>query len=167
MPENTVILLAEDREDDVFLIRKSLVRAGVHYPVHAVNDGEQAIAYLHGDGVYSNREEYPLPDLFLLDLKLPRKDGFEVLQWVRRQPSLHTLRVVVLTSSEEIRDVNMAYSLGANSFLVKPLDFQNYRELGRFLTHYWLRLDRAPITSPAPEWLRPPARTSDGQPGTV
>ena len=144
MQEKTVILLAEDREDDVFLIRKSLISAGIPYPVHAVEDGEEAIAYLKGEGRYSNRDEYPLPDLLLLDLKMPRVDGFEVLQWIREQPSLRTLRVVVLTASEQIRDVNRAYGLGANSFLVKPLDFENFLELGRFITQYWLKIDKAP-----------------------
>jgi CheY-like chemotaxis protein len=151
MQEKTVILLAEDREDDVLLIRSSLISAGIPYPVHAVKDGEEAIAYLKGEGRYSNRDEYPLPDLLLLDLKMPRIDGFEVLEWIREQPSLRRLRVVVLTSSEQIRDVNRAYELGANSFLVKPVDFKNFLDLGRFITQYWLKIDKAPTTASPPD----------------
>src|SRR5258705_8683596 len=116
MPDQAVILLAEDREDDIALIRKAFARAYVLNPLQVVRDGEEAIAYLSGEGKYSNRAEYPLPDLLLLDLKMPRIDGFEVLKWIREQPGLSALRVVVLTSSEDIRDVNVAYRLGANSF---------------------------------------------------
>ena len=98
---------------------------------------------LKGDGPYSDRAKYPYPDLLLLDLKMPRKDGLEVLQWIRQQSNC-TLRVIVLTSSDQIRHANTAYSSGANSFLVKPLDFQNFKELGLLLTNYWLKLDTGP-----------------------
>src|SRR5438105_2858307 len=120
MSEYAVILVAEDREDDIILIRRAFARARVVNPIHVVRDGEEALAYLKGEGKYGNRREYPLPELLLLDLKMPRMDGFEVLRWVRSQPDLRLLRVVVLTSSEDVRDVNLAYQLGANSFLVKP-----------------------------------------------
>jgi CheY-like chemotaxis protein len=109
-----------------------------------VRDGEEVVAYLKGDGKFYNREEYPLPSLLLLDLKMPRMDGFEVLKWIRAQQGLSTLRVVVLTSSERIRDVNIAYNLGANSFLVKPMDFEHVLELTKILKDYWLRLDKTP-----------------------
>src|SRR5207248_11387786 len=105
--------------------------------------------YLKGDGKYGNRDEHPLPDLLLLDLKMPRMDGFQVLQWLRQQPGLSSLRVVVLTSSEDLRDVNTAYQLGANSFLVKPLEFENFVETGKMLKEYWLRISKAPETSRA------------------
>src|SRR5438309_11574947 len=98
-PDSAVILLAEDREDDIFLIRKAFRTAGLNNPLYVVNDGEQAIAYLIGDGPFSNRDEYPLPDIILLDLKMPRLDGFEVLTWIRQQPGIRGLPVVVLTSS--------------------------------------------------------------------
>src|SRR5205807_1478000 len=101
----SLILLAEDREDDIVLIQSALKAASVPYPIHVVRDGEEAIAYLNGDGAYSDRNKYPLPILMLLDLKMPRKDGFEVLEWIRQQVDLRTLRVVVLTSSERIKDV--------------------------------------------------------------
>jgi len=132
------ILLAEDRDDDILLIRRAFARAYVSNPLQIVRDGEGAIAYLKGEGQYANRVEYPMPDLLLLDLKMPRVDGFEVLKWIRQQPDLSSLRVIVLTASESIRDVNIAYRLGANSYLVKPLDFQHFVEMNSFLNGYWL-----------------------------
>ncbi|MEY2429289.1 MAG: hypothetical protein QOJ40_2174 [Verrucomicrobiota bacterium] len=151
MPDNALILIAEDREDDVLLIRRSFEKAGVTNPTQIVHNGEEAIAYLRGEGRFSNRAEYPLPALLLLDLKMTRKDGFEVLRWIRQQPTLKALRVIVLTSSEDIRDVNEAYQAGANSFLVKPMDFENSVEMAKFLKDYWLRMDKAPPLSPPPK----------------
>src|SRR6266480_4275505 len=106
-----VILLAEDREDEVMLLRRAFAKAKFLNPLHVVANGEEAIAYLQGEGKYASRDEYPLPSLLLLDLKMPRKDGFQVLDWIRHQPELSALRVVVLTSSDAIRDVNLAYSM--------------------------------------------------------
>ena len=155
MPERAVILLAEDREDDIFLIRRAFQKAGIINPLFVVRDGEEAIAYLDGKGRYFNREEFPLPDLLLLDLKMPRMDGFEVLKWIRQQEGFNSLRVVVLTSSDAIRDVNVAYNLGANSFMVKPMDFENAVELSRVIQDYWLR------RSMAPESSRPPRKAEE------
>src|ERR1043166_4419196 len=112
-----VILLVEDREEDVILLRRAFTKANFLNPIQVVSDGDEAIAYLQGAGKYADRSEYPLPKLVLLDLKMPRKDGFEVLQWIRQQPGLSAIRVVVLTASDTVRDVNRAYQLGANSFL--------------------------------------------------
>src|SRR5438105_13086300 len=125
MPERAAILLGEDREDDVLLIRRAFNKAYINNPLVVVGDGEQAIAYLEGEGKFRNRAEFPLPDLMLLDLKMPKVDGFGVLKWVRGRPGLKGLRVIVLTSSEDMRDVNAAYRLGANSFLIKPMDFED------------------------------------------
>ena len=144
MPEG-VILVALDREDDVLLIREALIKAKIPYPVYIVRDGEEVIEYLNGQGKYANRAEFPLPDLLLLDLKMPRKDGLEVLQWLRQQQSqLRTLRVVVLTTAADVRDVHFAYWLGANSFLVKPLDFTNFEKLGELISSYELKLELGP-----------------------
>src|SRR5687767_15081401 len=103
-----VILLAEDDELHVELTLRAFRRGGLLTQVRVVEDGEEAIAYLEGEGKYSDREQYPQPSLLLLDLKMPNKDGFEVLRWVRKQPGLRELRIVVLTSSGQIRDVNRA-----------------------------------------------------------
>jgi CheY-like chemotaxis protein len=152
MPERALILLAEDDEDYVHLIRQSFAQANILNPLHVVENGEEAIWYLKGVGKYSNRDEYPLPELLLLDLKMPRVNGFEVLKWVRQEPSLACLRVLVLTSSDEIRDVNQAYQLGANSFLLKPHDFENFAQLGRLITDFWLNASKSPeISRPSRE----------------
>jgi CheY-like chemotaxis protein len=142
--EEEIILLAEDEEDHVVLIRRAFAKSGLSNPLYVVRDGEEAIAYLKGEGPFASRDEYPLPTLLLLDLKMPRKDGFEVLEWIRREPGLKRLQVVVLTSSEDIRDVNRAYDLGANSFLVKPMNMQDFMRLTEAVHGYWLWLTRAP-----------------------
>jgi CheY-like chemotaxis protein len=103
------------------------------------------MAYLEGTGKYLNREEYPLPDIMLLDLKMPRMDGFDVLRYVRSKPEFKPLRIIVLTSSEDLADVNRAYELGANSFLVKPLEFDNYPAMMRTLSSFWLHHSRGPL----------------------
>src|SRR5690349_8172627 len=133
MPERAIILLVEDREDDIVLIRRSFEAANIPNPLFVVRNGEDAIMYLSSEGKYANRDEYPLPDLVLLDLKLPGIDGFEILQWIRRQPNLRQLRVIVLTSSEQYRDINRAYELGANSFLIKPNEFEHFHEVSKLL----------------------------------
>jgi CheY-like chemotaxis protein len=149
MGQQAVILLAEDREDDILLVRKAFESAAMDCRIEVVHDGEEAILYLSGEGKFGNRTEYPFPNLVLLDLKMPRVDGFEVLRWIRQHRALSNLRVVVLTSSHQIRDVNQAYRLGANSFLVKPLDFENFVETSKALRNYWLVLDNPPQV-PAP-----------------
>ena len=128
-------------------------------PVYVVRDGAEAIQYLNGEGPFSNRDEYPLPALVLLDLKMPRVDGFEVLKWVRAQPGLRTLLVVVLTSSEDLRDVNRAYELGANSFLVKRMDFENSVALGELINNYWLLTNSQPKNSRPQCPVKPEAGT--------
>jgi CheY-like chemotaxis protein len=156
MSECAVILLAEDDEDYVFLIRRAFADANIKNPLYVVPNGEDVISYLEGKGKYSSRAEYPLPDLLLLDINMPRVNGFEALAWIRQQPNLASLRILVLTSSDEIRDVNKAYQLGANSFLVKPYDFQDLTELTRLINDFWLRASRAP------ENFRPPRPTENG-----
>lgn len=144
MPKPGLILLVDDREEDVLLIRRALNKARVLNRVEVVWSGEEAIAYLTGAGKFSDRSEYPLPALVLLDIKMPGIDGFEVLRWIRTVSLNPTLRVVMLTSSELMRDVNTAYELGANSFLVKPVDFERFVEISQALSGYWLWMDQAP-----------------------
>jgi len=144
MRDKRVVLLAEDLDDDILLIRRAFDKAGMKNPLFVVRNGDEAIAYLSGIGQYAHRDEFPLPDLLLLDLKMPGVDGFSVLNWIKLQPELSNLRVVVLTSSEDIRDVERAYRLGASSFMVKALDFQDTVYLAKLLTDYWLRTNSAP-----------------------
>ena len=140
------VLAAEDEETDGFLLQMVFKKTGLFNVLVIVRDGQEAVNYLAGGPPYADRSLHPLPGLLLLDLKMPRIDGFEVLKWVRQQPGLSSLRVVVLTSSEDIRDVNVAYKLGANSFMVKPMDFEDVVHMSQFLSRYWLKLSKAPDT---------------------
>jgi CheY-like chemotaxis protein len=155
MSDQALFLLVEDNEDHVVLIRRAFTKSKVVNPLQVVRSGEEAIAYLEGTGRYSNRDEFPLPAVVLLDLKLMGMDGFEVLRWIRQQPGLRALRIVVLTSSTEIRDVNLAYQIGANSFLVKPVDFEDFVRVTQALKGYWLWTDKEPEISRRPKTGEP------------
>lgn len=141
---NATILLAEDDNEDAFLMCRAFRKAHLLNPVIRVRNGEEAIAYLRGDGDYANRERYPLPFLLLLDLKMPLADGFDVLRWVRNQPDLKRMLVVVLTSSTHEPDVKKAYELGANSYLTKPAGFDELTQLLNRLHGYWFMTNMSP-----------------------
>ena len=162
LPEHAVILLVEDRPDDVVLVKRALSMARVTNPLFVVNDGEEAFAYLDGVGQYADRLKFPLPHIMLLDLKMPRMDGFEVLRVVRNQPNFHAIRIIVLTSSEDIFDIQKAYELGASSFLVKPLDFEDYSSMMRTLSSFWLYVNRVPPVPASPPAILPATSTSAG-----
>ena len=132
-PTEEPILLVENNQDDILLILRAFQRAGVTRRIQTVTSGTHAVAYLQGTQPYDDRQKYPLPILVLLDIMMPGMDGFDVLRWIRRQWEFFELCVVMLTASDRIRDATQAYHLGANSFLVKPLDFQNAGELARSL----------------------------------
>jgi len=120
-------------------MKRALRQAEIRNPLYVVGDGEQAIDYLAGNGVYNDREMYPFPALVLLDLKLPFRSGHEVLAWIRNEAELNELVVVILTSSDEPADVNRAYKLGANSYLVKPPSLGQLRDLAKSFKWYWLQ----------------------------
>src|SRR5215469_11137591 len=159
MSDRAVILLAEDEEDYVLLVQKAFLEAHIPNPLYVVSTGKELMSYLQGAGKYANRDEYPLPDLLLLDLKLPGYSGFEVLAWLRSQPGLRGLRVLVLTSSDQMKDVNDAYRLGANSFLVKPYDFQDLVHFSKLIQEYWLSASRCPDSFRTPKASAPPLPT--------
>lgn len=144
MPASETILLAEDNEDHVLLIKRAFSKANLLNPLHVVDDGREAIAYLRGEGVFADRSRYPFPALMLLDLKMPNCDGFEVLKWIRNQKDLPPLRIVVLTTSERVFDMQRAYELGAHSFLTKPVDFRDFVQLGPAIKGQWLWMSRHP-----------------------
>jgi CheY-like chemotaxis protein len=132
------ILLVEDNDDDVFFMKRALQAAQINNAIHVAQDGEEAIEYLSGTGKYQDRGQFPLPALVLLDLKMPRRGGLEVLQWIREQPALRTLVVVILTTSRENTDIERAYLLGANSFLLKPSNTKILSEMMTAVKLYWL-----------------------------
>lgn len=143
-PEKHNILLVEDDPNDILLIRRVFKKINVPYPIQVCENGEEAVDYLAGKGPYVDRNKYPLPSLILLDIKLPRKSGLEVLDWLRRQPGLKRLPVVIVTSSSESVDVNRAYDLYVNSYIVKPFSFNNWLEMIKTLDLYWLNINRNP-----------------------
>ncbi|HKS38578.1 MAG TPA: response regulator [Verrucomicrobiae bacterium] len=140
----STILVAEDDPDAAFLLRRALEKANLKNPVEVVRDGQEAIDYLSNQGAYADRERYHAPVLLLLDLKMPRKSGFEVLEWLRQQPGLKRLIVIVLSSSYQVVDINRVYDLGGNSYLVKPADFDALIRMGRDIGQYWLALNERP-----------------------
>ena len=138
-----VILYAEDDENYAELLKCTLRQARIERQLEHVFDGAEAMAYLKGEGKYHDRSKYPIPAVILADIKMPKVNGLELLQWVRQQPDIAHLPVVVLTASDEIRDVKKAYSIGANSFLVKPPHVEDLKELLTMLDTYWLRFNKA------------------------
>lgn len=136
------ILLVEDNEDDVLLTQRAFRKAGVPNEVVVVRDGQEALAALN-DGRFRNS----LPSFVLLDLKLPQVDGAEVLRRLRSDPRTQTLRVVVLSSSREERDIRHCAELGANSFIRKPVDFDDFLHSVQILSAYWLHLDESATES--------------------
>ena len=146
-PSNT-ILLVDDNDDDVFALRRALQKANTANPQQVVTNGRDAVAYLGGTGKYADRSQYPLPFLVFLDLKMPLLDGFEVLGWMREQPSLAGIVVVVLTGSDELKDHQRAYALGARSYLVKPPTPGDLQQVLQSMDSYWLRgSERGPVVS--------------------
>jgi len=141
---NHTILIVDNDPDHAHFTALALQKVGVITPVQTVSDGEEAISYLSGEGAYRDRESTPLPVLMLLDLKLPRLSWVELLSWLRKQPELSRLPVIVLTQAGESSLVNRAYELGCNSYLVKPAAFNALLVMMQGLVQYWLNLNAAP-----------------------
>jgi CheY-like chemotaxis protein len=144
-----LILLVEDNPDDVLLARRAVKKAALPVSMQVAGDGDEAVAYLGGQGQFGDRGRHPLPALVLLDLKLPKRSGLEVLRWIRSQPELATTPVVVLTSSSEDEDIQKAYALGANSYLQKPVAFNGLVQLLGVLELYWFRNNLTAPLAPA------------------
>jgi CheY-like chemotaxis protein len=136
------ILLVEDNPDHAMLVRRSIAESAGAARVTVVGDGEAALGYLQRQGPWSDPARSPRPHLVLLDLRLPRLDGFHVLRTIKASPELRAIPVVVLTTSEATLDVSKAYDLHANSYLVKPVDFDHFVALMRDVESYWLRWNR-------------------------
>ena len=141
--DNT-ILLVEDDLNDVLLMQRAFRKANLTNPLHVARDGLEAIEYLTHQGQFADATRYPPPTLMVLDLKMPRKNGFETLEWLRQQPGLKRMVAVVLSSSSERADIDRAYDLGANSYLVKPADFQTLVRLVSSLANHWLDCSQMP-----------------------
>jgi CheY-like chemotaxis protein len=138
------ILQIEDEESDVLFLRMAAEKAGIIKPIQVARDGREAMDYLSGNGKFANRDEYPLPCVVLLDLKLPQVPGLEILRFIRSCPDLETLIVIVFSSSDLEADVDTAYRLGANSYIVKPANPTDLFEIINLIKIYWLRINRLP-----------------------
>ena len=132
------VLLVEDDLNDIFLVKRAFKKAEIQNPLQVVTDGLEAINYLRGEGKYADRQAHPLPKLVVMDIKMPRRTGFEVLEWLKHHESpLRRVPVVIVSSSEDPTDINRAYELGANAYMVKPMDYQAIEHLFYSITHYW------------------------------
>lgn len=138
MTGQPTVLLAEDDPDDVLLTQIAFEKARLANPLQIVRDGEEALEYLGGEGKFANREKYPLPILLLLDLKMPKLNGFQVLEWLKSHPEIGHIPVAIMTSSDHDPDISRAYALGADSYLIKPPDAKALLALVQRLHAYWL-----------------------------
>jgi CheY-like chemotaxis protein len=132
------VLLVEDDLNDIFLVKRAFKKAQIKNPLQVVTDGSEAVEYLRGAGKYGDRQAYPLPKLVVMDIKMPRKTGFEVLEWVKGQSNwLRRIPIIIVSSSDYAADINRAYELGANAYMVKPMDYRAVEHLFESITHYW------------------------------
>jgi CheY-like chemotaxis protein len=144
MPNRLKLLVAEDSEEDVFLLERALRRTGVAINARFVTDGQEAVDYLEGLGQFSDRQAYPMPAVIMLDLKMPRFNGFDVLNWVKAQPEHRRTPVIIFSSSDDRRDVDRAYELGASCYLTKPGPEGDIVELLRVLDTFWRKYVKLP-----------------------
>lgn len=138
-PNTKTILYAEDDDSYSLLLECALKQGGFKETLRHVWNGAEAIAYIKGEGKYADRTQFPFPSVVLADLKMPCVSGFDLLHWIRRESTSPHLPVVVLTNSDEMKDVRRAYEMGANSFLLKPINVEDLRETLTALDHFWLR----------------------------
>jgi CheY-like chemotaxis protein len=139
------VLLVEDDANDVMLMRTALTRTGLNTQLEVVHDGEQALHYLQRSGEYANRRGHPYPSVIVIDLKMPRVNGLEVLRWLHDHPECPAIPTIVFSASRMDQDVQEAYRLGASSYFVKPTGFQELLELVKIMYSYWERAERPPV----------------------
>lgn len=148
-PKNSVsdkvILLVEDNEDDVFLMKRAFQAAGINNPIYVVEDGDSAMNYLLGNGKFTDRNAFPYPSVVFLDLKLPYSSGLEVLQWKTEHPELPPTIFIVVTSSNQPKDLSAAYRLGASSYIVKPPTAEQLMDIVKAFRLYWLTHNTFPV----------------------
>jgi CheY-like chemotaxis protein len=144
VPNETLVLIVEDNEDDIFMLRHAFKKAGITDPVQVTSTGREAIDYLGGTGRYSDWRQFPLPSIVLLDIKMPGMNGFEVLKWIRQQPGLKALRVAMLSTSDRPSEIKMAHDLGANIFLTKPVQLERLVQIMKTLGDHWLQQAQSP-----------------------
>lgn len=139
------ILMADDDEDDCMLAREALAESRLANKLHIVNDGEELMDYLYHRGMYASKSTAPRPNLILLDLNMPKKDGREALKEIKADPRLRQIPVVILTTSKAEEDIHSSYDLGANSFIIKPVTFASLVEVMRTIGKYWFDIVELPL----------------------
>jgi CheY-like chemotaxis protein len=139
---NLTILIVEDNPHDVRLLKMALTKAGIEDPVQVVEDGVEAIDYLHGAGKYRDRSQYPFPNVMFSDLKMPRMGGFEILEWLRSHEECSVIPLILLTNSSLDADVRRAYRMGANAYMVKPQRFEDLVEMVRTAHEFWAKCEK-------------------------
>jgi len=152
--EDPIVLLVDDSANDALLMRTVFERAGFVQPLRYAHSGDDAVAYLRGDGRYGDRALFPLPSTLLMDLNMPGRNGFEVLDWIRHQPHLRRLQVCILSASSRPEDIQRAYDLGANPYLVKPSNLDGLLHLAKSLIA-WLKLNHYVPLSDVPGGFLP------------
>lgn len=168
MENKHTILLIEDSADDALLMQRALEKSGIADRVHHAKNGKEAIEYLTGAGGFSDRRKFPVPQLILLDLQMPEMHGLKVLEWIREQPQFRSTVVIVLSSSRLTGDIQLAYRLGSNSYLVKPPTLEMLYQMVNAIAQYWLALNQWPeriAIQPMPEFagrtMSPGPRTAE------
>ena len=141
------ILIAEDDPNDALLLQRAIKRAGVTSPIQVVSDGEQAIAYFAGEGQFADRTQFPMPGLIFLDIKMPRKNGFEVLGWLQAHPKCSIIPKIVWSSSNQEQDVRVAYRLGANCYLRKSSTAEGWDDLIKRIFDFWELCERPSVSA--------------------
>jgi len=132
------VLLVEDDLNDIFLVKRAFRTAHIPNPLQVVTDGEEVTNYLRGAGKYADRQAHPLPKLIVMDIKMPRRSGFEVLEWVKGNARpLKRIPIIIVSSSDNPADINRAYELGANAYMVKPMNYREVEHLFESITRYW------------------------------
>ena len=131
------ILLVEDEENDAKLVQMAFKKNNIVNPVQWARDGLEAIAYLNGDGAYADRNQHPFPEVLILDLKMPRMGGLELLTWIREHPEFRVIPTIIMTSSRQHSEIEKAYNLGANTYMIKPSSFEELAKNVKLIHDYW------------------------------
>ena len=139
MDRNLTILIAEDSQDDAFFLERAFRKIGMKNPVQILTDGAEVLDYLNAKGKYENRTKYPFPSVMFIDIKMPRVNGFEVLQWLKDHQECRVIPTMVFSSSEQPEDIERAYQLGANAYFVKPNSTEQLADLLRCAYDFWAR----------------------------
>jgi CheY-like chemotaxis protein len=140
------ILLVEDDADEIHLMKKAFSKGGLNHPLQIITHGGEVIPYFEGKGAYADRVQYPLPGLMFLDLKLPGISGLYLLAWIKGNPEFRHIPVVVFTSSDDPDDLRRAYQFGANSYLIKPMAFDDFVDMLKVTGTYWISMNSTPTT---------------------